>query len=296
MAAHALKKITELEAGAGHPAPQPEGVRDTIRGVGARRPDTFLRIAFVSMLVDIICRSKNPDVILDGLSSAMRDNSPGQTYKERFLEELLDSSADLNMSQICRAIHIVSELFEDKKQNVATADKFWVGLMDKGRHVKTGEQIVEVFSTLPLLGKSRHMVLRLLEDRCMQNWTELQTGHILNIFRVLTELKYDRVSPAFLRTLSGWLALHIHTVTEQEMLAIIWGFIQIDYCDDAVVKAVEKMMKKKGLQIREADLISTICSFCTHFRIRSPELQGFFYRSRPKSVEDGKISTKNVKV
>jgi len=273
VAAHALRKITELEAGAGHPAPQPEGVRETIRGVGAgRRPDTFLRIAFVSMLVDIICRSKNPDVILDGLSSAMRDNSPGQTYKERFLEELFDSSADLNMSQICRAIHIVSVLFEDKKLNVATADKFWVGLMDKGRNVKTGEQIVEVFSTLPLLGKSRHMVLRLLEDRCMQNWTKLQTGHILNIFRVLTELKYDRVSPAFLRTLSGWLALHIHTVTEQEMLAIIWGFIQVDYCDDAVVKAVEKMMKKKGLQIKEADLISTICSFCTHFRIRSPHI------------------------
>ena len=269
VAAHALRKITELEAGAGHPAAQPEGVRDTIRGVGAgKRPGTFLRIAFVSMLVDIICRSKNPDVILDGLSSTMRDNSPGQTYKERLLEELLDSSTDLNMSQICRAIHIVSELFEDKKQNVATADKFWVGLMDKGRHVKTGEQIVEVFSTLPLLGKSRHMVLRLLEERCMQNWSKLKTGHILNIFRVLTELKYDRVSPAFLRTISGWLALHIHTVTEQEMLAIIWGFIQIDYCDDAVVKAVEKMMKKKGLQIREADLISTICSFCTHFRIR----------------------------
>ena len=54
----------------------------------------------------------------------MRDNSPGQAYKERLLEELLDSSTDLNMSQICRAIHIVSELVEDKKQNVATADKF----------------------------------------------------------------------------------------------------------------------------------------------------------------------------
>merc|ERR1719234_1983992 len=249
VAAHALRKITELESGGGNPVPQPENsVRDTIRGVGAgRRPDTFLRIAFLSMLVDIICRSKNPDVILDGLSSAMRDNSPGQTFKERLLEELLDSSADLNMAQICRAIHIVSELYEDKKLNVATADKFWVGLMDKGQHVKTGEQIVEVFSTLPLLGKSRHMVLRLLEERCMQNWTELQTGHILNIFRILTEL---------------------------EMLAIIWGFIQIDYCDDAVVKAVEKMMKKKGLQIMEADLISTICSFCTHFRIRSPHILG----------------------
>ena len=276
VAAHALRKITELEAESANPAPQPEqGVRDTIRGVGAgRRPDTFLRIAFVSMLVDIICRSKSPDVILDGLSSAMQDNSPrlglspGQTFKERLLEELFDGIADLQISQLCRAIHIVSELFEDKKQNVATADKFWVGLMDKGQNVRTGEQIVEVFSTLPLLGKSRHMVLRLLEDRCMENWKELHTGHILNIFRVLTELKYDRVSPAFLRTLSGWLALHIHTVTEQEMLAIIWGFIQIDYCDDAVVKAVEKMMKKKGLQIREADLISTICSFCTHFRIR----------------------------
>ena len=276
VAAHALRKITELEGqGSVVPQQQQEGVRETIRGVGAgRRPDTFLRIAFVSMLVDIICRSKNPDVILDGLGSIKQDCSAGQNYKERLLEELFENISDLQISQICRAIHIVSDLYEDKKQNVAAADKFWVGLMDKGQTVKTGEQIVEVFSTLPLLGKSRHMVLRLLEERCMQNWKELQTGDILNIFRVLTELKYDRLSPAFLRTLSGWLALHIHTVKEQEMLAIIWGFIQIDYCDDAVVKAVEKMMKKKGLQILEADLISTICSFCTHFRIRSGHILG----------------------
>merc|ERR1712012_977059 len=275
VAAHALRKITELE-GQGSVVPQQqEGVRETIRGVGAgRRPDTFLRIAFVSMLVDIICRSKNPDVILDGLGSIKQDCSAGHNYKERLLEELFQNISDLQISQICRAIHIVSDLYEDKKQNVAAADKFWVGLMEKGQTVKTGEQIVEVFSTLPLLGKSRHMVLRLLEERCMQNWKELQTGDILNIFRVLTELKYDRLSPAFLRTLSGWLALHIHTVKEQEMLAIIWGFIQIDYCDDAVVKAVEKMMKKKGLQILEADLISTICSFCTHFRIRSAHILG----------------------
>ena len=145
-------------------------MRETIRGVGAgRRPDTFLRIAFVSMLVDIICRSKNPDVILDGLGSIKQDCSAGQNYKERLLEELFENITDLQISQICRAIHIVSDLYEDKKQNVAAADKFWVGLMDKGQTVKSGEQIVEVFSTLPLLGKSRHMVLRLLEERCMQN-------------------------------------------------------------------------------------------------------------------------------
>jgi Xaa-Pro dipeptidase len=62
----------------------------------------------------------------------------------------------------------------------------------------------------------------------------------------------------------------MHTVSEQEMLAILWGNLHLDYTDDAIIKSIEKMIRVKGLQITEADLISTICSYCSHFRIRSP--------------------------
>ena len=82
--------------------------------------------------------------------------------------------------------------------------------------------------------------------------------------------RYDRVSPVFLRTLSGWLSLHIHRVEERQMLAILWSHLQLDYTDTAVIRAVEKMVKVKGLKIQDPDLISTICTYVIHFRIRSP--------------------------
>jgi len=93
---------------------------------------------------------------------------------------------------------------------------------------------------------------------------------VLEIIRVLTELQYERVSPVFLKMLSGWLSLHMHQVTEQELLALLWSFYQLDYLDKSIIAALEKVVKVKGVQIREADLVSVIASYCLKFRLRSP--------------------------
>jgi len=273
VAAHALRKIMELEGC--NFSPVNEGVRDTIRGVN-RKPDTFLRIAFVSTLVDIICNSKNPVVILDGLNSVSQDVCPGDrlSYKQRLFEELLVCVTEglFSLKQICQAINILAMFHENKKHSLDAADKLWFGIMDKGDQMIKGEDIVAVFSTLPNLSKSRHIVLKLLEERAMEHWQQLRTCDVIEIFRVLTELKYERVSSVFLRMLSSWVSLHIHTLSEQEMLAVVWGFLHLDYTDTAIIASIEKMIKIKGLQITEVDLISTICSYCSHFRIRSPTI------------------------
>jgi len=274
VAAHALRKIMELETPA-NSSPNTDGVRETIRGVN-KRPDTFLRIAFVSSLVDIICRSRNPMVVLDGLNSVSQDVCPGDRvhYKQRLFEELLDCVTDglFSLPQICQAINILAEFSEHRKESLEAADKLWFGIMDKGEQLSSGEDIAAVFSTLPYLNKSRHFVLKMLEDRAMEHWKNLRTCDVIEIFRVLTDLKYERVSPVFLRMLSGWVTLHIQTLSEQEMLAVVWGFLHLDYTDDAIISAIEKTIKVKGLQIVEIDLISTICSYCSHFRIRSPSI------------------------
>jgi len=70
--------------------------------------------------------------------------------------------------------------------------------------------------------------------------------------------------------ISQWLALNINQVVESEMLAIIYCFMQLDYMDDKLINTMEKIIKVKGCQIQELDLVSTICNVCTHFRIRSP--------------------------
>ena len=49
-------------------------------------------------------------------------------------------------------------------------------------------------------------------------------------------------------------------------MAILWSCHQLDYTDDAIIRAIEKLVKVKGLQLQEADLVATICEYCQHFR------------------------------
>ena len=52
--------------------------------------DSFLRLAFINMLLDIVYRCRDPHVILEGLRAVSRDTFPGEqsaAYKERMCEE-----------------------------------------------------------------------------------------------------------------------------------------------------------------------------------------------------------------
>lgn len=289
VAAHALRKIIELENSL--------GVRGENTQVSPKKPDTFLRIAFVSTLLDIVCGSRNPAVILDGLSSVMQDQFPGDqvAYKERMLEELLICVTEgiFNLQQICQAINILAMFYDDRKKCLETADRLWFGIMDQSSQLVSAEDMVAVFSTLPNLNKSRNIVLKLLEERAVEHWRKLGTGDIIEILRVLTEIKYERLSPVFLRMLSGWLSLNIHKVTEQEMLAMVWSYYHLEYTDTAVISAMEKVIKHKGCQITEVDLICVICSYCTKFRIRSPTILegvGQYFIDHHKRLEPSHIT------
>lgn len=108
VAAHALRKIIDLESDTTN---ETFKHRDTIRG-SVKKPDSFLRIAFITTLLDIVCGSKDPAVILDGLNSVMRDQFPGDqaAYKQRLLEQLLLCVSDgiFSLQQICQAVNILS--------------------------------------------------------------------------------------------------------------------------------------------------------------------------------------------
>ena len=51
-------------------------MRKTIRGNRRIGQDTFLRMAFMTMLLNIVCGSRKPAVILDGLTKVMRVQFP----------------------------------------------------------------------------------------------------------------------------------------------------------------------------------------------------------------------------
>ena len=59
---------------------------------------------------------------------------------------------------------------------------------------------------------------------------------------------------------------------EPELLAIVYSLLQLDYMDDKIIGSLEKVVRLRGCQIQELDLVPTICEACCHFRIRSHTL------------------------
>jgi len=267
VAAHAYKKIVELEINYETRNPSSAG-----KG-GDDQPRSFFRSAFIGRLLEIICSGKDPAAILGGLTAVMRDkNSDDQeVYKAKLLEELLVCVTDglFSLQDICKAIHILSIFYPDNKRCKEVVDKLWFGIIDQSKAMTT-EEIVSVFTTLPHLTKSRNMILKVLEKKSMDCWLKFKTRDVVEILRVVQQLNYDRMSPGFMRMLSGWLVVNIHQVTEQDMLAITYSFLKLEYTDTALIAALEKIIKKKGCKIMEYDLICTICSYCLAMRIRSP--------------------------
>jgi hypothetical protein len=271
VAIHALRKIIDLENNFEYR--NPGATRETIRG-NKRSQDTFLRMAFMTMLLEIVCNSRQPRVILDGLNTVMRDQFPANlaTYKERLLEELMICVTEgvFSVLEVCRAINILSMFYEDRKRCLEMADKLWFGIVDQSKQINSSESIVAVFTALPSLNKSRRIVMKILEKKTLENWDKFETGDIIEILRVLVEIKYDRISPSFLGMVSEWLALNIHQVKEGELMAIVYSLLQLNYTDNKLITSLEKVIKHRGCQITEVDLVTTICDYCHHFRIRSP--------------------------
>lgn len=273
VAAHALRKIIDLENAVPSHIP---AVRANIGG-GRKTQDSFLRIAFVSTLLDIVCSSRKPRVILDGLATVGRDKFPGDQadYKERMLEELLlcVSEGIFSVAQVCEAINILSLFYEDRKSCLEVADKLWFGIVDQAAQIESPDTVVQIISILPHLKNSRSVVFKLAEEKSMAHWQTYSTGDIVEIMRVFTEIGYN--SPRLMKMVSQWLSVNIHSIRETELLAILYCFIQLDYVDNRVISSVEKVIKHRGCQIGETDLVSTICDLCTKFRIRSqPILEG----------------------
>jgi len=273
VAVHALRKIIDLENTVSAPGSMRETIRGTRKQPVSGGQDTFLRMAFMTMLLDIICDSKQPKVILDGLGIVMRDPFPADlaVYKERLLDQVLVCTSEglFSVMEVCRAITILSQYYEDRKRCLETADKLWFGIVDQYKHINDPQTKVAVFGALPSLNKSRHIVMKVLEKKGLENWEQYTTSDIIEILRVIVDIKYDRVNPNFMKMISEWLALNIHQVKESEMLAIIYSLMQLDYMDTKLVSTMEKLIKHKGCKIQEIDLVSVICDVCAHFRIRS---------------------------
>ena len=97
-----------------------------------------MRLAFINMLLDIVYRCRDPDVILEGLRAVSKDTFPGEqsaAYKERMCEEtfLCVSQGHFSLEQIreVEAISVVLRVFRESRFNDCTG-RITTGLLRCG--------------------------------------------------------------------------------------------------------------------------------------------------------------------
>ena len=131
-------------------------------------PYSLPRLNLFTFLLDIVCNSKEPSIIMDTMSSVVQNRYPGQQerIKSKLLEELLLCLVDglLSLQDTCQAIRVVSSFYPDTLACLRLADLFWPALLDKSRAM-TAQESVSLISILPCLTHSRKIVLHLLQEK-----------------------------------------------------------------------------------------------------------------------------------
>ena len=232
------------------------------------------------MLLKIVYSSKDPRVILDGLRVVCQDDFSEereqiQKYKERMYEEtvILMTEGVFSLVQICEAVFILSKFYgNDRARSLELADSLWTGIVDKASRELNGKTAITVFKTLPYLTKSRDMIYKICSNEAIDSWTSLSTKDILEILRtvsLLGQVQDARCLHATLSMISQWLSVNIHTLNETELLAVMVSMDKLEFVDEKLIQTIERFLKAKGLQIKEADLIASICDLCDHNRVRS---------------------------
>lgn len=248
---------------------------------GISKPgESFLSFAFLNMLLDIVLRSRDPRIILEGLRVISQPNFPStadqiNSYKEKLYEEtmVLVTEGAFSLVQICDAISILSTFYpDDKKQCHELVDKLWSGIMDKSQEINV-DSIAKVFNTLPHLKQSRDIILKLLESKVGDFWRHYSTRDILEMLRNMTAIQFG--SERVLKVTSQWLSVHKSNLKEEEFLAVVCCYSNLEYIDSTIVSTLERYMKMRGCKIKEKDLVGAICDYCHDFRVRSkPILEG----------------------
>jgi len=253
---------------------------------------SFLRFAFINMLLDIVYRSKDPRVILDGLRVVCQDTDftdsvasdislksiqPQSTvkYKERMYEEtlVLITGGVFSLTQICEAVLILSKFYpNDKKRSIEMTDSLWTGILSKDLELCDPKSVVAVFRTLPCLNQSRDLVYKLVSEKACDMWQEFTTKDIMEILRVLNimgQIQCNYCQASTLSMISQWSLVNVHNLKEQELLALVVCMDKMEFYNKLFIDTMEKYMKARGVNIKEADLVAAACDYCDHQKVRS---------------------------
>lgn len=289
-----------------------------------RMSETFLRYAFINMLLEIIYRSRDPVAIIEGLEIVAKDPTTNVTnnnqlepkipksgpekvgpipqnefknsvevmqplssqaapsYKEKLYTETIELMTEgvFSLTQLCKVVSILSgfQVSEDpvgpSSNHHRLADKFWAGIMDKSDELNE-DTMAMVFNVLPHLKSSRGIILKLLEEKICDYWQLYKIHDILEILRVLTVIRMtcgEHDNQRIVPVISQWLSKNIHTVEENQLLAIVYCYSKIGFVDDVFIATLERYIKARGCKIKEKDLVAAICDYCMDYKVRSKVL------------------------
>ncbi|XP_035793550.1 FAST kinase domain-containing protein 3, mitochondrial-like [Anopheles albimanus] len=170
----------------------------------------------------------------------------------------------LTIEECCDAIKVLTQC-----RRPEMAEKFWSGLADKEKLI-TERNIHFVFAMLPYLKISRRAVLAVLERRITMLWWQMAPSTAIEVMQSLVACK---VSPfRVTQSMARWLNTNIHTVTEDELGAILEAFTNLSYSDAQIERGLERYMKAKGVKVTSQNLIITMLGHCQEFRLRNAHI------------------------
>ncbi|CAL4150691.1 unnamed protein product [Meganyctiphanes norvegica] len=229
---------------------------------------TFTRAAVMKRLVEIVCASSEPQVILDALRAMSRDTFQGDKIK--YLEKLCTESlvliteGKLRVDQVCQAARSFHNL---GVYGLKHLEKVWIGLTDREEEMQENE-LCSVMSIVPLVKQSRKHLYNIVERRFGAIWLKLKTEDVIRILYHLVQLKMT--SSRMLSVLSRWTNLNIHNLSEGNLRWIIHSMSSLDHYNINFENALTKFVKAKKLNIKDSSLMAVIMDYCVEMRIRSP--------------------------
>ncbi|KAG5321263.1 PEPD dipeptidase, partial [Pseudoatta argentina] len=246
--------------------------------------ETINRDMILQQLINLIVKSQDSEMILQGLKALKRDRFSPSTniYKDRMCNEVMIRATDgeLTISQLIRAMRILVNYGNSKYRNCI--DMLWVGLACKEQDIKP-ELLVPLFRSLKYFQRSKDMVQIILEKKLSEQWLKLTGSQMASILNCL----YGKESlQGCLSSASKWANVSMTTSTEKDLVNFIGSLRMKKYVNENIEQALARYVTSKGTEMKDPRLIAAIMDYCKDLRIRNPyvlaECGKYFIRHGPQ--------------
>ncbi|XP_014469831.1 PREDICTED: uncharacterized protein LOC106741912 [Dinoponera quadriceps] len=262
MALQGLRRILELENGWHAYRKALSSERSFSEAVNR---DTILR-----QLVSLIVKSKDNEVILQGLRALKRDRfSPARNvYRDWLCNEATVRATDgsLTVSQLMRLMRLLASYKEPKYRNCI--DLLWMGLACRERDIKP-DMLVPLFKSLKYFRQSKNMVRTILERKLSEQWLRLNGSQMADIL----DCFHGKEPPnRCLSSASKWASVSMTSSGERNLADFVRSLRTKSHVDENVEQALERYVTVRGGEMKDADLVASIMDYCKGLKVRNSRI------------------------